>query len=1059
MKKRISGLVLLMLLLVVQTGFGQELTISGIVTDDSGLPTPGVNILIKGTTTGVATDFDGKYTIKASKGQVLSFSFLGMQTQDITVSTSNINVKLLSDAHELDDVVVTALGIKRDKKQLGYATQEIKGDDLNKVNSGNIANSISGKASGVQIKRNNNIGGSTNVIVRGPSSLTGNNQALWVIDGMPLDNSNSNSTGQLAGSGGYDYGNTASDINPEDIESMNILKGSAATALYGSRAANGAIIITTKKGKKGKGLGVTVNSGVSIGKIDRSTFPKYQKEYGSGYQPGFGSGDINGDGIPESPIVQTDSDASFGSPFDPNMLVYQWDSFDPQSPNYMKKTPWTAAKNGPETFFQNNVILTNSVSITGSSDNGTFRLSYSKFDQNGILPNSKLVRDNANFSGSHDLSDKLKATVNANYVKTEGTGLNETGYSDNIITGFRQWWQNNVDLQDQKQAFENTNRNISWNPNSAEDKKAAYWDNPYWQRHNNYNNFTRERFFGNIGLDYKVNDWMSATGRVSADTYSELQEERVAVGSVPVSKYTRFDKTFQELNYDMILNFKASISDRISFAGMLGSNIRRTTINSIFSSTNGGLLVPDVYTISNSLNPINAPTESRSTVGVDGAYGSASFGFDDTVFVEGTLRRDHSSTLPKDNAVYYYPSVTTSYIFSNNINQDWLSFGKLRANYAEVGSDAAFAVLRDLYSKPPSVGSEHSFSVPDAKRNPNLKNENTKSIEAGLEMQFFNKRLGFDVSVYKSNTFNLIMPIQVTAATGYSSIWVNAGEVQNTGVELMLNATPVQAKDFSWKFNVNWSKNKNEVQSLYNGVDNLSLGTFQGGVSWNAEVGQPMGIMKGTDYVYVNGERLVDENGYYVISDSDQIIGNTQPDWVGGFTNTFTYKNLSLSFLIDVRKGGDVFSLDQYYGQGTGLYENTVGDNDLGNPKRNPISEGGGIINPGVKPDGSPNDKRIEYNSGTTGYNKLPNSEFVYDGSYVKLRELSLAYNIPSKMLEKTFFKDVTFTLTGSNLWIIHKNTPDSDPEAGLSSGNNQGFQSGVMPTTRDISFNIKLQF
>lgn len=1059
MKKRISGLLLLMLLLVVQTGFGQELTISGIVTDDSGLPTPGVNILIKGTSTGVATDFDGKYTIKANKGQVLSFSFLGMQTQDITVSTSNINVKLLSDAHELDDVVVTALGIKRDKKQLGYATQEIKGEDLNKVNSGNIANSISGKASGVQIRRNNNIGGSTNVIVRGPSSLTGNNQALWVVDGMPIDNSNSNTSGQLSGGGGYDYGNTASDINPEDIESMNILKGAAATALYGSRAANGAIIITTKKGKKGKGLGVTVNSGVSIGQIDRSTFPKYQKQYGAGYAPGFGSGDINGDGTIESPIAQTSADASFGSAFDPNLMVYQWDSFDPESPNYMKKKAWVAAKNGPESFFQNNVILTNSVSITGSSDTGSFRLSYSKFDQNGILPNSKLVRDNASFSGSHKLNDKLKATVNANYIKTDGTGLNETGYSDNILTGFRQWWQNNVDLQDQRHAFENTGRNISWNPNGADDKSPAYWDNPYWQRYKNYNNFTRERFFGNVGLDYEVNSWMTATGRVSVDEYSELQEERVAVGSNPVSKYSRYDKTFREMNYDMILNFKAAISDRISFAGMLGSNIRRTTINSVFSTTNGGLLVPEVYTISNSLNPINAPTESRSTVGVDGIYGSASFGLDDTFFVEGTIRRDHSSTLPKDNAVYYYPSLTASYIFSNHIDKEWLSFGKFRANYAEVGSDAAFAVLRDLYSKPPSVGAEHSFSVPDSKRNPNLKNENTRSVEAGLEMQFFNKRLGFDVSVYKSNTSNLIMPINVTAATGYSSFWVNAGEVQNTGVELMLNATPIKTENFTWKVNVNWSKNKNEVLSLYNGVDNLVLGSFQGGVTMNAEVGQPIGVMKGTDYVYVNGERLVDENGFYVISDSDQIIGNSQPDWIGGVSNTFTYKNMSLSFLIDVKKGGDVYSIDQAYGQSTGLYENSVGNNDLGNPKRNPISEGGGIINPGVKPDGTPNDKRIEYNSGSTGYKKLPNSEFVYDGSYVKLRELSLAYAVPSKMLEKTFFKDVTFTLTGSNLWIIHKNMPDADPEAGLSSGNNQGFQSGVMPTTRDISFNIKLQF
>ncbi len=1076
MKTKFSGILTLLLVLVVQLAFAQEKTISGTVTDDTGLPLPGVNIIIKGTSTGTQSDFDGNYTIEAAVGQTLVYSYVGFETQEIAVGASNRIDVTMQAGSVLDEVVVTALGVSREKQSLGYSTQQVEGEDISTVKGNNFTNALSGKVSGLNIKRNNNFGGSTNVVIRGNTSLTGDNQALFVVDGVPISNRNTNTAGQTQASGNYyDYGNAAADVNPDDIESINVLKGAAASALYGSRAANGVIIITTKKGKKSKGLGVTINSNAQVGFIDKSTFAVYQKDYGAGYgayydgPDGFWyEEDINGDGSDDLVVPYTE-DASYGAPFD-GRLVYQWDSFDPESPNYLKATPWRSAANGPITFFETPITLTNSISISNGLEKGSYRMSYTKLDQSGLMPNSQLDRHNFILSGTYDVSDKLTASGFANYIKTDALGRNSTGYSDNVVGNFKQWWQTNVDIQQQRDIYFATRRNVTWNPvSSAPGAQPIFWDNPYWTRYENYQNDGRSRFIGNFELNYELAEWVNVTGRVSTDTYNEQQEERRAVGSVPTnfgvtrgnvdSGYLRRDITATETNYDLMFNFDADFSESISFAGILGTNIRRNDFNSLTSSTAGGLIVEGLYSLQNTKSPNPRPVEQAEKIGVDGVYASASFGFGNVVYLDGTIRRDHFSTLPEDNSSFYYPSVSTSFVFSKLMNVNAISFGKLRLNYAEVGNGAPFDRLFDTFV----INNDIGTSVPSVRNNPELKPETTKSYEAGLEMRFANNRLGFDVAYYKSNSIDQIVQVPITAASGYTGKLLNAGEIENKGIEVSLNAMPVKNDNFTWGLNINWSQNKSEVLELPEGIETLQLGAFQGGVTINAVKGQPYGVIYGTDYTYLNGQRVVDPaNGQYIATAaSNNIIGDTNPDWLAGISNTLTYKDLSFSFLIDIQEGGSIFSLDQYYGLATGLYENTSFINDLGNPVRNTLADGGGFINEGVNPDGSVNTTRIRADRyGAQGYARgLPNSAFVYDASYIKLRQVSLTYTLPSRFLDNTFMTGLQFSVSGSNLWIIDKNMPYADPESGLSSGNLQGYSTGALPTTQDYGFNIKAQF
>jgi TonB-linked SusC/RagA family outer membrane protein len=1086
MKLKLNGFLVLLVALMTQITFAQERAVSGVVSDNTGLPLPGVSVLVKGTKTGTQTDFDGKFSIKAAPSQTLTFSYIGMNSQEVKATSTTIKVKLVSAAIELEGAVVTtALGIKREKKSLGYATQEIKGSDIvSGAGSGNFFNELSGKVAGVQIRRNNNFGGSTNIVSRGIKNLTGDNQMLVVIDGVPVNNSNINSStgSQTTGSGPtYDYGNNAMDINPDDIETINVLKGAAASALYGYQAGNGVLMITTRKGKTKKGLGVTVSSEIVTGSIDKSTFVNYQTKYGAGYGPYyedasgfFLSRDINGDGVADL-VVPTSEDASYGAPFDPNKMVYNWNAFTPYSDNFGKATPWVAAKNGPITFFNTPLSINNSVSLEDGDDKGNFVLNFNNSKQNGIMPNSELKKNSLSLKFNRQITDKLSLSSFASYTAQNTIGRNSTGYSDNIMTSFRQWWQTNVDVQELKQVFERSGgQNVTWNWSDPTDLQPIYWDNPYFTRYKNYQSDERNRFTGYAKLDYKLADWVTATGRISTDTYSELREERRANGSTAGtfgigrfdegSGYQRYNRDFSEQNYDFFLTFKKNISNDFTFSGVAGGTINRIRTTSILASTQGGLIVPGIFSLSNSAGTVPFPVEGEFNTGVNSYYASASFGYKDFLFLDGTLRRDAFSVLPADDNTLLTKSVSGSYVFTKTVDQPWLSFGKLRASYAQSPLGAPSQALKDTYDKIDPFGSSQQYSVNSTKNNPHLQPVSSNTIEAGLEMQFFNRRVGFDVAAYKTLSDGQIFRVAYDPATGYNDKNINAGTIENKGLEVQVNLTPIKTQDFSWDIFVNWAKNKNTIVSLTQGITNLQLGSFQGGVTINAQVGEAYGAIKGSDFTYLNGQKVVSTSGRYVINASpNNIIGNITPDWTGGVRNKFTYKNLSLGFLIDMQKGGDMFSLDQSYGLATGLSVATAGNNELGNPVRNTIANGGGVILPGVQANGTPNTVRTaapDQYGNISGYRRAPNAAFIYDASYIKLREVNITYTLPSSLVAKLKLTDMKFSIVGSNLWIIHKNLPDADPESGLASGNlSSGYSVGSLPTTRNIGCNLTFKF
>lgn len=744
------------------------------------------------------------------------------------------------------------------------------------------------------------------------------------------------------------------------------------------------------------------------------------------------------------------------------------------------------------------------MSINGGDDKTTFILSYRNLTQTGILPNSKLGRNNVTFSSEHQANDKLKVGVTVNYVNTKATGRNVTGYNGNIITNFREWWQTNVDVTEQKMFYEQTGKNITWNPKTSDQnsENPNYWDNPYWDRYENYQNDIRDRVFGNANANYKLTDDLSAMLRFSLDNYSLIQEERRAVGSinnnfgldnsVQNSGYLRRNRNYNENNIDLILTYNKDVTPDLNLNIFAGYNYRTNTTNVVSASTLGGLIIPELYALTNS--PDVLTSESKvSTINL-GAYGGFTLGYKSYLFLDVTGRNDWSSTLASGSRSFFYPAVSGSFVFSELLDVPVISFGKVRLNVAQVGKAAPYGVSGDDYFVINPAFTSSVSSVSSFQNNNELRPEISTSIEAGLEMYFLDRRVGFDIAVYKTNSKDQIVSVPVSTASGYTSKFLNSGEILNQGAEISLNWKAIDNGDFNWNVSLNLAKNQNKVVSLADGVENLRLQAFGGGVSVNANVGDPYGTLYGTDYTYDgNGNHMIDTAGHPIITDAtNEVIGNVTPDFNGGLINSFRYKNWSMSFLIDFQKGGDLFSLDQYYGQSTGLNQSTVGNNDLGNGVRDPLlliqtqagvvpnpekgitgqvgkydsdPNSGGVIHPGMVENPftgelTPNVRRIEnqtYLSG--GYSEFPNIEFVYDASYIKLRELSISYDIPSSVFSKIFISNATLSFVGSNLWILFKNTPDSDPESGISSGNAQGFQGGVLPTTRKFGFNLKVNF
>lgn len=1086
---------LMALLIFCASVFAQTKTTKGRITDQQGQPVPFATVRIKGSNKGVSADADGNFTIKADMGATLVVTGTGLTATEVAVNTDGLlTVTVNRKNSNLTEVVVTALGIRRSRNSLPYAAQQIQGGEVDKMPSTNFVSNLSGKVSGLTITQSNAVGGSTNAILRGFKSLTQTNQALFVVDGIPYDNTNQSRNG-------YDLGNAASDINPDDIESVSVLKGAGASALYGSRGANGVILITTKKGHRQKGLGVSASFGVTVGTPDKSTLPTYQTMYGEGYgsasagssleSPATGSaadgffyyGKALGDPTQTTHLIaQTNFDAATGPAYDPSLQVFNWDAFAPGDPNYGKTTAWKpAAHHNPTDFFVTPVTTNTNIMVDGGSDKGTFKIAYSRADNKDYMPNSSNTKNLLDMNATYNINDKVSVFGTLNYSDNSGIGRYLYSYTGTTspMTDFRQWWPTNVDIKAQKaDYFRNTAINNTWNwqPNAYGVNAGnlvqapAYHDNLYWDRYQNFETDSRTRYLGFAGLNYKITPYLNFMGRVSMDYYDQSYERKNNVGSQTVSFYEKYLETYHETNYDLLLNFDKNLTSDLNLKALLGTNVRQDYLSSTDASTSGGLVVPGLYALSNSFKTAPAPTEVLDRKEVDGIFAGATLGWRELITLDGTIRRDKSSTLPDNNNTYYYPSVSANFIFSKLLSQmSWLSYGKVWANYAEVGNDADFYQTSTTFLAGTSFSGVPNYGFQSQHNNPDLKPERNKAYEGGLEASFLNSRLGFTAVYYHSKQINQITPISVSTATGYNTYVVNAGAVQNSGVELSVNLTPVKTRDFSWTMTVNWTDPKNKVLALYNGQPSLAIAKLQNSIQLVGEVGKPYGIIRGTDYVYANGKRVITDDGYYKLaSNSLSDIGSIQPKWYGGINNTVTYKNWALGFLVDVKKGGQLYSLDMDYGSSSGLYPRTAGYNDKGQPVRAPLSQGGGIVLKGVLSDGkTPNTTRIDESDINTGNYTFSSAygeadkEFVYDAGYVKLREVTLNYTFPQSFVDKQkVFKGIDVSLAGRNLWIIHKNVPYADPEQGQASGNASiGFQNGAYPTMRTFAAIVKFKF
>ncbi|MCO6366976.1 SusC/RagA family TonB-linked outer membrane protein [Roseivirga pacifica] len=1043
--------VLLTVVLSVLVVFAQaqERAVSGTVADETGLGLPGVNVLIKGTTQGVPTNADGTYRISVpGPDAVLIFRFLGYTTQEITVgSQSTINVEMQPDIADAGEVVVTALGITRDKRSLGYSVQEVSGDDVNRVKTDNIVSSLSGKIAGVQITNGSGPGSSSRVVIRGVNSISGNNQPLFVVDGTPIDNSNFNAGGN--GGGGVDYGNAAADINPDDVESVTVLKGASAAALYGSRAANGVILITTKKGTKRKGIGVTYSTSVTFN--DPLILPEYQNEYGGGYKQTF-------DTYEGEPVVNYAADESWGPRMD-GQMVRQWYSWYPDDPDFGKLTPFVPHENNIRDFYETGVTTNNNVSLAGGNDASRYRLSMTNYTSTSVIPENKLAKNTISLNASTNLTEKFTASTNFSYINLKNDNIPGNGYGSgagNVVTSFNQWFQRQLDMDKLKNYQTADGVDRTWNIKSPTDLDPLYWENPYYVLNNSTNDMARERVFGNISLRYQITPGLSVQGWARTDFYTDRREQSIASGSIPQDAYSESVRQFRENNYELLVQYQKVFDNELDLSINAGANSRQSKYNSNGASTVGGLNVPNFFNINASIDRPSI-TDYESNQEVNSVYGSASLGYKGTYFLEASLRNDWSSTLPADNNSFLYPSVTGSVVLSELINLDVLSFAKVRGSWSQVGNDTSPYQLQLTFDGQNNYGSFPAYSTPNTINNPNLKPETITSQEVGIEFSLLDSRVGADFTYYHVSATDQILPLDIASTTGYNSTIVNAGEMVNKGIEVSLRGTPVRSENgLTWDVNFNWARNRNEVIELAEGQTNYLIASW--GPSINAKIGEPYGTFVTDGFVYNdNGDKVVTDDGYFERA-TNQTYGSYLPNWTGGFTNSFSYKGFNLSAHIDFQDGGTLYSVSNRYGTYSGMFQTTVGTNAKGNPIRDDVSAGGGVLADGVKSDGSPNDVYVDAQE----YFKHLSSRreyYLYDASFIKLREVRLSYSLPQSMLSTLPLNGVDIALIGRNLAILHKNVPNVDPESAYGSGNTQGFENGQHPSTRSIGFNLTFRF
>lgn len=1054
--KLLAGLLLLSLWHPL---LAQTVSVNGsVISKLSGNPLEGVTIIVSGKSVATQTDINGNFTINAPVGSILNISRVGYQTQEIRVGSTSakLSVVLEEVSASLDEVVITALGISRQKKSLGYAVQELRSSAISEAKEPNLVNALAGKIAGVRITNSQGDMGSSRIVIRGETSIAGNNQPLFVIDGVPVDNS------QLGAGSSRDYANAISDINAEDIESVSVLKGPNAAALYGSRAAAGVVLIKTKTGKTKKGLGITVNSNVAF--EDLLVLPDYQNAYGQGSNGRFSYVDGKGGGINDG------VDESWGPRLDGRLI--------PQFYSNGEAVPFVAHPDNVRDFFKTGTTFSNSISIADANEKFDYRISFNHVKQNGVIPNSEQEKKSVSLNTTLRLTPKLSITADVNYFNVRADNLPGSGGKRSTSTMLQYtWFGRQVDINLLKNYRKPDGSTFNWN--------NSYYSNPYFIAYENTVEQRRNRIIGHAAFNYDFGKGLALNFRSGTDYYNDRRKLRIAYGTngTPYGSYQETGYTVNENNTEAILQYIKKLSPDFSIDVLGGANLRYR-----FYEENDQLAprlaVADVYTLSNSRDPLQS-SNYYSRLKTYSIFGSGQIGFRNYVFLNLTARNDWSSTLPSRNLSYFYPSANLSVILTDalSIGSDFLSYAKIRGGWSKVGKDADPYQLINIFNFSAPFGTNPQLNPSSVDLNKDLKPETTTSAELGAELGFFNNRLRLDLSVYNTNSFDQILSVDVSPSTGYKQKLLNAGRINNKGIEVQLNVIPVQ-KEITWEVNLNYAANRSRVLELdkEGRLQNYVIGS-SGSAQIIASVGQPYGTIFGNAFLRdAKGQIVVNEDGAPKADPNKKILGKYTPDWLGGISNSLSYRGIRLSFLVDASIGGSIYSGTYATGTYTGVLLNTLpgrgaehgglyyyypnnnksnGTVQVQDPGAAPEGEDvydDGIIFNGVTADGARSEKVLPAQQYYKSFRTIDEAN-VFDASYVKLREVKLGYTLPLGWIRNAGFESASVALVGRNLWIIHKEVPHIDPETAFNTGNAQGLESLTLPTTRSYGFNITLKF
>lgn len=1079
MGKRIHLFLLALAIGVIQ-GAAQVTTVRGIVTtEEDGEPVIGASVIVKGTSLGTVTDVNGRFELSGFPPSAtrLLISYISLMAKEVAIAPQ-VSVTLKSDTHLLDEVVVTALGISREKKALGYTAQEVKQNALVQGKDNNLLNSLSGKIAGVRITNTQGDVGSSRIVIRGETSIAGENQPLFIVDGIPVDNSQLN-----ARSSGRDFKNAIADLNPEDIKTLTVLKGPNAAALYGARAAHGAIVITTKGGdKRQKGIGITLHSSTQVSFV--ATLPEFQNLFGQGAGGRFSYVDGKGAGVNDG------VDESWGPRLDIGLLIPQFDSPLDADGNRVA-TPWVSHPNNVRDYFRMGISTNNGISVARGDDKYQFRVGYNYEKQVSIVPDAGTNKTNISLNTDYHLAKWIVVGATANYIVYTAPSLpgSATPSGSNVRSNSPMlqflWFGRQVDTNSLKADY---TRN--WN--------SSYYDNPFWSASYNTQSQERHRLIGDLHAEFRLTDGLNVRFRTSTDWYNDRRKSKVKWGSAgagsPYGSYAEDAYTVKENNTEVLATYIKQLNKNWGIDALLGFNVRNKQYENNYQAA-PRLAVADLYTLTNSRDPLISSNDFYR-LRQYGLYGSIQLDYRRWAFLNITGRNDWSSTLPVDNNSYFYPSVTASVLLSEALG--WRSkavnYLKIRGGWSQVGADANPYQLATVFTSETAFNGNPLQSSSTIGMNPNLKPEKTSSIEAGFEAAFWDNRLYLDFTYYKTDSRNQILKLATTAASGYTSQVRNAGHIRNRGYEIQLGAVPIQtSKGFRWNLDLNYGANSSKVVKLDDEGLITSYQLYSSGIQILASVGEAYGTLFGTSYVRdANGNVVVDANGLPKISTTNKTLGKFTPDWTGGISNTFSYRSLSLSFLIDASVGGSIFSNTNKTGKYTGVLANTLSGRDaehgglwyytdaMGNNVRLPespsysVSSDGlyyaqvngqstrvyqdGIMVEGVTESGSKNEEVV---SAEKYYHRIYSiaEANVYDASYVKLREVALSYRLPRLWTQKLHLQEASVTLTGRNLWTIYKSVPNIDPESALTTGNAQGVEAYSLPTTRSFGVNLSVKF